>query len=135
MGFLDKYQPAPPLTNTAPVKDQTTSIPPNLEKSHLRGNEVDSTIQSHQHHALSDTERKVVRKIDLRVVPLVTALYVLSFLDRSNIGKYVAFEPCLLSLRLNIKSAMISPSLYSQNGFQGSIYHLRWAVLTTEIEI
>ncbi|OAP61965.1 retrograde regulation protein 2 [Fonsecaea erecta] len=31
-------------------------------------------------------ERRVVRKIDLRVTPLVTFLFLLSFLDRSNIG-------------------------------------------------
>ncbi|KAI0509672.1 major facilitator superfamily domain-containing protein [Xylaria bambusicola] len=31
-------------------------------------------------------ERRVVRKIDLRLIPLVTALYLVAFLDRSNIG-------------------------------------------------
>ncbi|KAL9045143.1 MAG: hypothetical protein Q9214_001772, partial [Letrouitia sp. 1 TL-2023] len=32
------------------------------------------------------TEKSVVRKMDLHVVPLVSALYLLAFLDRSNIG-------------------------------------------------
>ncbi|KAK6848789.1 MFS transporter [Apiospora arundinis] len=32
------------------------------------------------------TERKVVRKLDHRIVPLVAFLFLLSFLDRSNIG-------------------------------------------------
>ncbi|GAP88357.1 putative mfs transporter [Rosellinia necatrix] len=31
-------------------------------------------------------ERRVVRKIDLHLIPLVTALYLVAFLDRSNIG-------------------------------------------------
>jgi hypothetical protein len=31
-------------------------------------------------------EKRVVRKIDMRVTPLVTFLFLLSFLDRSNIG-------------------------------------------------
>lgn len=31
-------------------------------------------------------EKRLVRKLDLHVVPLVTALYLLSFLDRSNVG-------------------------------------------------
>ncbi|KAK4978353.1 hypothetical protein LTR66_010631 [Elasticomyces elasticus] len=33
-------------------------------------------------------ERRVVRKFDWHFVPLVTVLYLLSFLDRSNIGRY-----------------------------------------------
>ena len=33
-----------------------------------------------------EEEKRVVRKIDLRVMPLVTFLFLLSFLDRSNIG-------------------------------------------------
>ncbi|ORX38164.1 major facilitator superfamily domain-containing protein [Kockovaella imperatae] len=34
----------------------------------------------------SDDERNLVRKIDLRVIPCVWALYTLSYLDRANIG-------------------------------------------------
>lgn len=34
-----------------------------------------------------DEERKIRRKLDLRVVPLVTLLYLLCFLDRSNVGE------------------------------------------------
>lgn len=39
------------------------------------------------YHAVDPAlERAVVRKIDRNLVPLVTVLYLLSFLDRSNIG-------------------------------------------------
>ena len=38
------------------------------------------------HHIHPDIEKRVIRKMDLRIVSLVTALYVLAFLDRSNIG-------------------------------------------------
>lgn len=93
MGFLSKFQRAPPPTSTDPMKDQTTSLPLDLEKSHVQGDEVESTIPSHEHHVLPDIERIVVRKMDFRIVPLVTSLYILSFLDRSNIGKYVFSEP------------------------------------------
>lgn len=93
MGLLGKYQRAPPTTSIDPVKDQTTSLPFDLEKSHVQRNEVESTIPSHEHHVLPDIEKKVVRKMDFRIVPLVTALYVLAFLDRSNIGKCVFAEP------------------------------------------
>lgn len=34
-----------------------------------------------------DEERRMVRKIDWRVLPVVSALYVMSFLNRVNIGK------------------------------------------------
>ena len=93
MAFLAKYQQAPPPTSTVPVKGEITSLPLDLDKGHIRGNEVECAIQSHDHRALPDTERKVIRKMDFRIVPLVTALYVLAFLDRSNIGKYVFPEP------------------------------------------
>lgn len=74
------------------MKDPATSEPLDLEKSQVRSNEVGSIIQPREHHVLPDTEWKVLRKMDLRIVPLVTALYVLAFLDRSNIGKYVIFR-------------------------------------------
>jgi hypothetical protein len=31
-------------------------------------------------------EKKVLRKMDLRLIPIVSALYLLCFLDRGNIG-------------------------------------------------
>lgn len=89
MGLLGKFQRTPPPTSTDPVNDQTTYPSFDPEKSYVRGHDVESLHQSHDRHFLSDTERKVVRKMDFRIVPLVTASYVLSFLDRSNIGKYV----------------------------------------------
>ena len=86
---LGKYQRASPPTSTDPVTHQTTSLSLDLEKSHVRGDEIESTAHYHERHVLPVSERKVIRKMDFRVVPLVTALYILSFLDRSNIGKYV----------------------------------------------
>ena len=40
-------------------------------------------------------EKRVVRKLDYNLVPLVSVLYMLSFLDRSNIGnaKIVSQRP------------------------------------------
>jgi hypothetical protein len=43
----------------------------------------DVTIET---FALVD-KNKVLRKMDLRLVPMLTLLYLLSFLDRGNIGK------------------------------------------------
>ncbi|KAI6151366.1 hypothetical protein EDD17DRAFT_1513506 [Pisolithus thermaeus] len=38
-------------------------------------------------------DRRITRKVDLRLLPILTLLYLLSFLDRSNIGnaKYIDF--------------------------------------------
>ena len=115
MGLLGKYQRAPPPTSTDLVKDQTTSPPLDLEKSHVQGNEVVSTIPSHEHHVLPDMEKRVVRKMDVRIVPLVTALYVLAFLDRSNIGKYVSAEPIFHLFHHILSLGAFFGSLYSQN--------------------
>ncbi|KAI8458816.1 major facilitator superfamily domain-containing protein, partial [Phakopsora pachyrhizi] len=35
---------------------------------------------------MGDTERKAVRKLDLTVIPILSMFYLLSFLDRSNLG-------------------------------------------------
>jgi hypothetical protein len=34
-----------------------------------------------------DEEKRIRRKLDFRIVPLVTVLYLLCFLDRANVGK------------------------------------------------
>jgi hypothetical protein len=34
----------------------------------------------------SDAEKKLVRKLDLHIIPTVWVLYTLSYLDRANIG-------------------------------------------------
>ena len=116
MTFPSRYQRDPPPTSTIPIKDLATSLPLDPEKSHVPGNEVEGTTQSFEHHVLPDTERKVVRKMDFRIVPLVTALYILAFLDRSNIGKYVFTElrsPLfpLLDHTLSLETCLGLPSI------------------------
>lgn len=39
-----------------------------------------------QRHIDAETEKRLVRKLDRRLVPLVMVLYLLAYLDRSNIG-------------------------------------------------
>ena len=125
MGSLEKLQRIPPPTSTDPVKDQTTSPPLDLEKPLVQGEEVKSIIPtSHESCVLPDTERKVVRKMDFRIVPLVMALYVLSFLDRSNIGKYVIFGTCASSsFGPDLEACLGSP--YSEHKLQGWLYRLK----------
>lgn len=41
----------------------------------------------------TDDQRKaVVRKVDWRLVPMLLILYLISFIDRANIGKSAAFN-------------------------------------------
>jgi hypothetical protein len=49
-----------------------------------------------------DEERKIRRKLDFRVVPLVTLLYLLCFLDRANVGQYAS--------TLNRRGQTLTPS-------------------------
>lgn len=39
------------------------------------------------HDMAPEEEKRMVRKMDLNIFPIVIALYILSFLDRVNIGK------------------------------------------------
>ena len=50
-----------------------------MEKHEIGGDE--SPISNYH-----ENERKLVRKIDFRVIPGVVLLYLLSFLDRSNVA-------------------------------------------------
>ncbi|KAL6304999.1 major facilitator superfamily domain-containing protein [Sparassis latifolia] len=65
------------------MTDQTSPNSLN-EKASLTTNEVDVVPSAEKSTAIA--ERKLVRKLDLRLLPVLTMLYLLSFLDRSNIG-------------------------------------------------
>ncbi|KZT70959.1 MFS general substrate transporter [Daedalea quercina L-15889] len=54
------------------------------ESIHSEDEAKQSTAVSDEHRAV--LERKLVRKLDSRLLPILTILYLLSFLDRSNIG-------------------------------------------------
>ncbi|KAK4697800.1 hypothetical protein P7C71_g329, partial [Lecanoromycetidae sp. Uapishka_2] len=86
MGLLSKFSRNPPPTATDLVADEKASPTPASDKEAAHGEELDSFSEINQHHVVPDIERRVVRKMDMRIVSLVTALYILAFLDRSNIG-------------------------------------------------
>lgn len=86
MGFLSKFSRTPPSTATDFAADEKALPAPGFNKEGAHGEEFESSTETHQRHVEPGIERRVVRKMDMRIVPLVTALYVLAFLDRSNIG-------------------------------------------------
>lgn len=56
---------------------------PDVEKAF----EAQQTQDGHSHLSFDRAaEKRVVRKIDLHLMPLVMILYLLAYLDRSNIG-------------------------------------------------
>lgn len=45
------------------------------------------------HDMTPEEERSLVRKMDLHIFPIVILLYILSFLDRTNIGIWTLSSP------------------------------------------
>ena len=86
MGFFKESPHAPPPTATDFVEVEKHSPPLDEEKQAVHGEDIGTATELHQRHVVPDIERRVIRKMDSRIVPLVTALYILAFLDRSNIG-------------------------------------------------
>lgn len=78
-----KY-PGPPESSDAEY-DVLRRGPEKLEESRGIRRPSDSTIRSFMLYT-PDEERAVVRKFDRRLVLFMALLYMLSFLDRSNIG-------------------------------------------------
>ena len=74
------------------VRNQNTSV--------LSKEDVTDPIFDHPNEieSIDINERKTLRKIDLRVVPMVTLLYLLSFLDRGYANIHSLAERALLML-------------------------------------
>lgn len=45
-----------------------------------------------------DEEKKLIRKMDMHIMPVLVALYLMSFLDRVNIGMWLMESQVLYSL-------------------------------------
>jgi MFS family permease len=70
--------------NGPSVNSQTNGTSSEIEKGDVLAHESGQPLR---HEDIDPAiEKRVVRKLDRRVVPLVMALYLLAFLDRSNIG-------------------------------------------------
>ncbi|KZF22414.1 putative MFS transporter [Xylona heveae TC161] len=80
MGFIHKSQPNPAASDRRVSEEDKKFEAIQLENV--------ATTQDSAHREAVDplAEKKVVRKMDWRIPPLLGALYLLSFLDRSNIG-------------------------------------------------
>ncbi|KAK9312823.1 major facilitator superfamily domain-containing protein [Lipomyces starkeyi] len=59
---------------------------PKIEKNNDLGHHEDASRSCNFVHIDPVVQKRVVRKLDLNLMPLVVVLYLMSFLDRSNIG-------------------------------------------------
>ncbi len=69
----------------------------------------------------NDLEKKVMRKVTLRIIPFIMLLYFIAFLDRVNIGfaaltmnQDLAFSPTVFGLGAGISSWVIFCLRYRQ---------------------
>ncbi|KAJ3568327.1 hypothetical protein NP233_g5783 [Leucocoprinus birnbaumii] len=67
-----------------PNSNITSERPPKEDYSSSEAGDVPATPK--QERIVSDAEKRAVRKLDYTIVPVMTMFYLLSFLDRANIG-------------------------------------------------
>lgn len=90
----------------ASEKDQTTIVTPPPSERDGEIKEID-----YESNTSSIDERKLIQRIDLRLLPSVTVLYLLSFLDRSNgkTGRWsTAHGMMLTTLQSGMPRSMVS---------------------------
>ena len=73
MGLLSKFERQPPATTTDYVEEAVASSPVDVEKAHVEMQDEGNAVV-HHHHIDPEAEKRVVRKLDWRVTPLVSAL-------------------------------------------------------------
>jgi len=83
MAFRKLFKKEEP-TNTDVIQESNAPSG-ELEKGRSASYKENNNVE-HHHHIDPEVEKRVVRKLDRTVVPIVMALYLLAFLDRSNVG-------------------------------------------------
>ena len=97
MGFLSRFSKPVPSTAEDPTAIQAAAQL-GTEKPDISQIEAGNNISNGEnvYHVTPEMEKRVVRKLDKRLVPLVMGLYLLAYLDRSNIGQDPSFYFVLL---------------------------------------
>lgn len=91
MGFLSRFAPPVPSTAEDPTAIETAAQI-GTEKPDISQVEAGNKSPNEEtsYHVTPEMEQRVVRKLDKRLVPLVMVLYLLAYLDRSNIGQVLS---------------------------------------------
>jgi hypothetical protein len=97
MGILSRFAKPVPSTAEDPAAIQAAAHL-GTEKSDISQVEAGNKSSNGEnvYHVTPEMEQRVVRKLDKRLVPLVMGLYLLAYLDRSNIGQVPSFYFVLL---------------------------------------
>ncbi|KAF7428025.1 hypothetical protein PC9H_007244 [Pleurotus ostreatus] len=145
-----------PRFSNSPCRTETTQSESSLSSEKVKDN-IKDTVQEVL-PAIKDVEAirvnyddkersRILRKMDLRLLPFVSLLYLLSFLDRSNIGNArvagMAEDLNLVGLKYNVAAAVFSipyalvevPSNIALKLFRPSIWipsiMLAWGIIMT----
>ncbi|KAH8809451.1 major facilitator superfamily domain-containing protein [Xylogone sp. PMI_703] len=73
------------LENNFQIEDKVTGIG-SADKDGLSVNELEEQTDIEQLQFSEERKKRILRKVDLRVVPLLSFLYLVSFIDRGNLG-------------------------------------------------
>lgn len=91
-----------PNTNSGDKQDAPAHIEPTVvdhevkhEKAEIVTAQVEGADSTPDPFAHLDI-KKIHRKMDARIVPMLTVLYLLSFLDRGNIGRPFSASPSVI---------------------------------------
>lgn len=57
-----------------------------IEDGSTDGNELNQIALAARYVPDTDAEKRLVRKLDVHIIPTIWVLYTLSYLDRANIG-------------------------------------------------
>lgn len=68
-----------------PAQTGTHSPDGRLDEKHIVGSSIDGSERFHRGLSAAE-DKKLMRRIDLHIVPMMVLFYLLSFLDRTNIG-------------------------------------------------
>lgn len=84
-------EPRPLAADQVPttVKMETTfveDVSPDEEKGKGLQNQVMNTFNSYDLEHAAQIEKKLVKRIDKRIMPLVVLIYIFSYLDRNSVS-------------------------------------------------
>ncbi|KAG6902544.1 hypothetical protein C0995_014933 [Termitomyces sp. Mi166 len=108
---MNDNQPSPTSSGRELEKEDITSVEGADRHTHIYNSDVDVS---------GVDEKKLLRKIDWALIPWLSLLYLLSFLDRTSIGNYAIFE-----VPSNVFLKRLRPSLWL------SFLMLGWGVMMT----
>jgi hypothetical protein len=83
-----------PPDHTAKLDDLPGQVNNKLSYAHEEGDLDEASGLTHEELAFvrdfpEDKKKKVLWKVDVRLVPFLTLLYLFAYIDRANIGKYL----------------------------------------------